>query len=198
MSRRAKRQVVWAVVAIVAIAVVAVFAIVKEQSLVPGYSTGASLDDLVKSAQTWDVAFPSWFGRQAPDFAIEDIEGARHRLSDYRGRDLLVVFWATWCPACNLEIPHLVELRKTLADDQLGILAISNEAPEDLRRFAAAKKMNYAVVSLGDVILPAPFAEVTSIPTTFFIDRSGVIKLAAVGSVSFEEAKAILQAPQRQ
>jgi peroxiredoxin len=185
------------VIGAAAVTSMTVFAVVKDQSLESGYCAGASLGDVVKSTQTWDVVFTSWFDKQASDFAIEDVEGNKHTLSDYRGRDLLVVFWATWCPACNLEIPHLIELRKMLPDDQLAILAISNEAPEHLKHFAAAKKMNYTVASLGDTTLPAPFADVTSIPTTFFIDRHGTIKLAAVGVVSLDEAKAILQARQQ-
>jgi len=193
MRMRAVRTVIGAA----AVASMTVFAVVKDQSLESGYCAGASLGDVVKSAQTWDVAFTSWFDKQASDFAIEDVEGNRHTLSGYCGRNLLVVFWATWCPACNLEIPHLIELRKMLPDDQLAILAISNEAPEHLRRFAAAKKMSYAVASLGGATLPEPFADVTSIPTTFFIDRRGTIKLAAVGVVSLDEAKAILHARQQ-
>jgi len=108
----------------------------------------------------------------------------------------LLVFWATWCPACNAEIPHLIELRKTLGRDKLAILAISNEPPDLLKKFAAARKINYAVASADVSTLPPPFADVSSIPTTFFIDHKGVIKLAAEGLVSLEETKAIIKAEQ--
>ncbi len=107
---------------------------------------------------------------------------------------MVVVFWATWCPACNLEIPHLIELRKTLAEENLAILAISNEEPERLKQFAESKGINYTVGSISDSPLPKPFADVTSIPTTFFIDPNGKIKLAAVGVVSLADAKIIMNA----
>ncbi|MHC4540655.1 MAG: peroxiredoxin family protein [Planctomycetota bacterium] len=117
-------------------------------------------------------------------------------MSDYRGRNLAVVFWATWCPACNQEIPHLIELRNTIPEEELGVVAISNEAPEQLKQFAQTRGINYAVASLNGTALPAPFAEVSAIPTTFFIGRNGSLKLAALGLVSLEESRAILQARQ--
>jgi hypothetical protein len=63
-----------------------------------------------------------------------------------------------------------------------------------LDRFVQSRGINYALVSLNGTALPAPFAEVSAIPTTFFIDPGGNLKLAALGSVSMEEAKAILNA----
>ena len=184
---------------LVAVVVVAVFARVRNNSpsSAPISGTGpASLDNIVNSRQSWDVAFESWSGKAAPDFVVNDINGQTHSVRDYRGKNMLVVFWATWCPACKLEIPHLIELRKLYNEDELGILAISNESPEDLKQFAAAKGINYSVASLGGAPLPAPFSGVTSIPTTFFIGRDGTIKLTALGLVSLEESKAIIKAGQ--
>lgn len=197
MSEQTKiTKTVYVIIGLVAIVVVAVFVTVRSQLGKSEYAAEKSLEDIVQSRKTWDVAFTSWFGKIVPDFEVEDVEGRTHRLSGYKGRDVLVVFWATWCPACNMEIPHLIELRKMLGEDELIILAISNEPPEVLKQFAAAKNINYTVVSLGSSSLPAPFADVTSIPATFFIDRNGTLKLAAVGLVSLEEAKAIMQAEQ--
>ena len=160
----------------------------------PKRISGRSLQDIIRSRKTWNVAFPSWIGRRTPDFTVRDIKGARHRLSDYRGRDLMVVFWATWHPPCIMEIPHLIELRNTFRESELAILAISNEPPERLKQFVAAKRINYVVASQAGSVLPAPFANVVSIPTTFFIDRRGTVKLASEGLVSIEDTKEILQA----
>ena len=76
-------------------------------------------------------------------------------------------------------------------------MAISNEPSEFLKKFAASKKINYTVASVEVDTLPAPFISVASIPTTFFIDRNGAIKLAAEGLVSLEEIKVIMQAEQQ-
>ncbi|MHC4680577.1 MAG: peroxiredoxin family protein [Planctomycetota bacterium] len=196
MSRQAKTQLVWAVASVVVLAGVVVLAFVKNQAAQPQSAAGATLEDIAKSAESWEPAFSNWVGREVPDFSVQDITGRRHALSDYRGRNLAVVFWATWCPACNQEIPHLIELRNTIPEEELGIVAISNEAPEQLKQFAQTRGINYAVASLNGTALPAPFAEVSAIPTTFFIGRNGSLKLAALGLVSLEESRAILQARQ--
>jgi peroxiredoxin len=155
-----------------------------------------NLEPSTKTQATWDTAFKSYFGKDAGDFTVEDIDGKTHKLSDYRGRNVMVVFWATWCPACNLEIPHLIELRRTLAEDKLAIVAISNEQPDSLKKFAESKGINYTVASLDGKTLPEPFANVNLIPTTFFISPDGKIKLAAVGVVSAADAKAIMNIKQ--
>ena len=182
----------WIVVGITAVVAAVVFAIVGSRLTQPQNATGQSQEQIIKTEPTWNVAFASSFGKDAPDFTIFDIEGKMHKLSNYRGRDVMVVFWATWCPACNLEIPHLIELRNTLAEEKLVILAISNEEPERLKQFAESKGINYTVASLGDSPMPKSFADVTSIPTTFFIDPEGKIKFAAVGLVSMADAKVIM------
>ena len=190
------RKAGWFVVVLVAVVVVAVFATVRNNSPSSAPISGtvpASLENIVNSRKSWDVAFESWSGKSAPDFTVNSIDGQVHNLSDYHGKNLLVVFWATWCPACKLEIPHLIELRKLYNEDELAIVAISNESPEELKKFAADKGINYSVATLKSS-LPAPFSSVTSIPTTFFIGPDGTIKLTALGLVSLEEAKAIIQA----
>ena len=169
-----------------------VLASVKNRLSLQQDTTGKRLEYIAESQKTWDIAFASSFGKDAPDFSVDDIEGKTHKLSDYRGRNVVVVFWATWCPACNLEIPHLIELRNMFAEDKLAILAISDEEPEHLKNFAESKDINYTVTSLGDSPLPEPFANVASIPTTFFIDPEGKITFAAVGVVSLADAKVIM------
>ena len=194
MDKRTKEWTVgWVMIGVVALGMVGAFAIVKNNPT-ESKDVGTSLDDVIAARETWNVAFEGWSGKAAPEITVSDIEGVPHRLSDYRGRDVLVVFWATWCPACKLEIPHLVELRETFEADELAILAISNETAEHLRQFAASAAINYSVVPLDTARLPSPFADVRSIPTTFFIDRNGLIKVAAEGLVSAEESKAILSA----
>ena len=195
MSNQTKLpKISWVVVGFAVIATLAVFVIVRSRYPQLQNATGQSQEQIIKSESTWDVAFTESFGKKAPDFSIEDIDGKTHKLSDYLGRSVVVVFWATWCPACNLEIPHLIELKKTLSEDKLAILAISNEEPERVKQFAESKGINYTVATLGDSPLPKPFAHVTSIPTSFFIGPDGNIKFAAVGMVSLADAKVIMNA----
>ncbi len=153
----------------------------------------ANLEQIIAARRTWDVDFVSSFGQPVADFSVRDITGAEHKLSDYRGKDVVVVFWATWCPACNMEIPHLIKLRDTLGPDKLQILAISNESVELLKEFAGSKRINYVVATMNSP-LPAPLNRVQGIPATFFIDPDGRLKLAAIGVISLEEDIAIINA----
>ena len=197
MSRKnVLRNAGWIATGVVAVAVVVAFAAIDRNPAVSKSAPAkgpAGLEGIVKAAQTWEAAFPAWDGKAVPDFAIEDINGKTHKLSDYHGKNLLVVFWATWCPSCNAEIPHLMELRKAYNGDQLAILAISNESPEVLKDFVTKKGINYTVASINSTP-PAPFASVTSIPTTFYIGPDGKIKLTALGLVPVSQAKAIIDA----
>jgi len=159
----------------------------------PLTSPKSSLNDVIKAAKTWGPAFTSWRGKPAPDFALTDMTGKEHKLSDYRGRDVLVILWATWCGPCRMEIPHLIELRKTVGQDNLAMLAISNENPELVKKFVDQAGINYTVL-LDRGTMPGPYNAVRAIPSSFFIDPEGRIKLGTSGLVSLEEIKAILAA----
>ncbi len=151
------------------------------------------LNDVIRKARSWMPAFTPWKGEPAPDFTLTDITGKEHKLSDYRGKDVLIIFWATWCRPCLMEIPHLIELRKTASENDLAMLAISNEKPELVRAFVAKAEMNYTVLT-DPGTLPSPYNTVNAIPSSFFIDREGKIKLGTSGLISLEEIKAILEA----
>jgi len=157
-----------------------------------------SLNDVIRAARTWRPSYTSWYGKTAPDFTLTDLDGKEHKLSDYRGKDVMLVFWATRCPPCIFEIPHLIELRNAVSEDKLAILAITYEKPDLIKKVAADKKMNYTVL-LEQNNMPAPFGvmrifRTTGIPCSFFIKPDGKIKLATSGLLSLGYMKAILQA----
>ena len=153
----------------------------------------ASIQNIVKAAQTWDPSFREWWGKPAPDFALADIEGKTHKLSDYRGKEVVVEIWTTWCPTCKLVIPHMKELRGAFDQDNLAVLAVSNETPAILKAFTTEQSLNYTVLA-SSADLPAPFSKAQYIPTTFFVDREGNFKVAGVGVIPTNDAKAIVQA----
>ncbi len=129
---------------------------------------------------------------------MTDIAGKEHKLSDYRGRDVLLVFWATWCGPCRMEVPGLIELRRTIGENKLAILAISNEKPDVVKKFVADQEINYTVL-LDKGNMPEPFGFMriysrTGVPCSFFIGPDGKIKLATSGLLLLRDIKAILQA----
>ncbi len=152
-----------------------------------------NLSDIIRAARTWRPGYQTWYGKPAPDFALTDLSGKEHKLSDYKGKNVLVIFWATWCGPCRVEIPDLIELRRTISEDDLAMLAISNESPALAKRFVQQAKMNYTIL-IDRGTLPGPYNSISAIPSGFFIDRQGKIKLSTTGLVSLNEIKAVLAA----
>lgn len=160
----------------------------------PAAAVKMRLEDIILRARTWGPVYESWLGRQAPDFTLSDTTGKQHKLSDYRGKNVVIVFWATWCGPCKMEIPNLIALRNTVSTDNLAILAISTGEPaEKVINFAATNRMNYTVL-LDSGNLPSPFDKINAIPSSFFVRPDGKIKLATSGLMSLGEIKAIIQA----
>lgn len=166
----------------------------------PAVSGKLSLNEVIRFRRSWNPIYPSWTGKMAPDFTLTDITGKRHRLSDYRGKDVLLIFWATWCRPCIIEMPHLIELRNTTDEDKLAMLAITyiTKIPPNTTKMVKSlvkqRQINYTVISVDRGQVPAPYANIRGIPSSFFVDSEGKIKLATEGVISFGEIKAILQA----
>jgi peroxiredoxin len=159
-------------------------------------ASGATLQQIVDARRTWDPIAQQWYGRQAPDFALNDLQGKTHKLSDYKGRNVMVVFWATWCHFCTMEIPDLNLLDKR-ASDQLKIIAVTNEDPKRVQSFVSAHNMNYTVLlddgKMADFYRAVP---AVGIPATAFIDPQGKVKFAVSGLLPIDDTKAIISAKQ--
>jgi peroxiredoxin len=210
-EQKKTNKLIWIFISVLGVVIIAgaIYAVINKQapqneyaeateaatdSTIAAVKSKNTLDDIIKSAQSWGVVFKPWFGKTIPELTVTDINGQKHSLSSYRGKDVMVVFWATWCPPCKVEVPNLIELRKQIGEDELAIIAISNEDPGTLKAFVNDKGINYSVASIAGTMLPSPFSDVSSIPTTFYIDRNGRIKLVAVGLVELDDTKAILEA----
>jgi peroxiredoxin len=158
-----------------------------------GESKG-SLEKAIQEAKTWGPVFDPWRGKIAPDFTLTDIQGNVHKLSNYRGKNVLVVFWATSCGPCKLEMPGLVKLRESIGQDKLAILAISREDQALIKSFVAQNPVNYTLLSCAGATLPSPYGEVQNVPSAFFIDAEGKIKLATMGMIPQADAVKVLDA----
>jgi thiol-disulfide isomerase/thioredoxin len=121
-------------------------------------------------------------GKPAPDFALSDITGAVHHLSDYQGKVVMLNFWATWCPPCRKEVPEFGELQKQYGDQGIQFLGIAmdDEGAAKVKPWLAMHPALYPIL-ISDGKVPDSYGEMTSIPVTFVIDRKGVIRASFTG-----------------
>lgn len=136
----------------------------------------------------------SSFGKKMPDFKVTALNGKELTLSSLIGKQVMIVCWATWCPPCREEIPHIAKLRGEIASDKLEIIGLSFENPEIVRNFVQNSEINYTVATSSPELLPEPISKVTALPTIIFLDEKANIKVAAQGGISFEQMKAIIEA----
>jgi cytochrome c biogenesis protein CcmG/thiol:disulfide interchange protein DsbE len=112
--------------------------------------------------------------RTAPDFSLKDINGHTVRLSDFRGRVVLLNFWATWCPPCKVEIPWFVEFENQYQAMGLTVLGVSMDEDgwKAVKPFLEARNINYPIV-VGNEDISVLYGGIDSLPTTLLIGRDG-------------------------
>jgi peroxiredoxin len=124
------------------------------------------------------------------NFTVKDMTGKSVKLSDYKGKVVLLNFWATWCGPCKVEIPGFVALQDEFKNKGFTVIGIStDDAPEDLRKFAAEFKMNYPVLvgrDRGDITDDA-YGPMWGIPISFLIGKDGTVCRKIMGFASKEQ-----------
>jgi peroxiredoxin len=115
-------------------------------------------------------------GKPAPEFSLESLDGKTVRLADFRGKAVLLNFWATWCQPCKIEMPWFEQLQKQYGPDGLQVvgIAMDDASKEDIARFAKDMGVNYPIL-LGKESVGDAYGGVQFLPSTFFIDREGKI-----------------------
>ena len=170
-----------------------------------GAESEAQIAKIVAGAKTWGAVNKSWYGKAVPDFEMTALDGTTHKFSEYKGKKVLLVFWATWCPPCRAEVPDLNELRADSDKEKIAIVAVAGAArgaPPDtlqtVRPFAQAMQISYDVfIEKGE--LPDPFGvsrlyTTTGVPGSFIIDAKGIIRLQTAGIVPRADIEGLLDA----
>jgi thiol-disulfide isomerase/thioredoxin len=129
------------------------------------------------------------------DFTLKDMHGVDVQLTSFKGKVILLNFWATWCGPCRAEIPSLVELQEQYADD-LVVLGLSvDDPPDKLVPYAAEFKMNYPIlVGNGREDVQEAFGPLFGIPVSVFIGRDGVIAKKHSGIATKEQIERQIKA----
>ena len=159
-------------------------------SLKPKKSLGAAIAAVVLAFGVAAAGFT------APvDFSLPDIKGQQHRLVDYRGKWVVVNYWATWCPPCLDEIPELIEFHERNAADRAVVLGVNYEDVDDLylKTFVDEYFISYPVL-LAEPGAANYFGRIRGLPTTFIISPAGKVVARRVGGVDAAYLESIIGA----
>lgn len=145
-------------------------------------------------------------GKPAPDFTLKNLQDQPVSLASYRGKAVMINFWATWCAPCKVETPWLVGLRNKYKTQGFEVLGVSSQGDDatpkdkaawdkdkaDIEKFAQQEKLPYPVLLGGDGI-SKPYGGVENLPTSFFVNRKGVVVAAVMGLTSESELEGDIQ-----
>jgi peroxiredoxin len=133
-------------------------------------------------------------GQPAPAWKLVDLDGHQVSSDQFKGKVVVVDFWATWCGPCVSEIPGYIALQKKYGAQGLVIVGVSmdSKGPQHVKKFAEAHAMNYTIL-MGDDAITEAFGGFSAIPTTFLIGRDGRILHQKTGSAEAEEYEKLVK-----
>ncbi len=122
-------------------------------------------------------------GQRAPNATLVDLQGSQLKISDFRGRPLIINFWATWCPPCRAEIPELDAVYREHRDKGLEVLGIDyGEDSQTVQGFLKGMEVSYRIV-LDPYDEAADGYRIAALPTSFFVDSEGIIRAVHLGGM---------------
>lgn len=123
----------------------------------------------------------------APDFALAGVDGRLYRLADYRGRTLVINFWATWCPPCRAEMPSMQRAYAALTRDGIALVAISvGDDAQAIRAFLGEVPVSFPLPMDPDSRIAQQYPMI-GLPTTFVVDRAGRLVYSLTGQQDWDD-----------
>lgn len=132
-----------------------------------------------------------WTGGPAPALALKDLEGGQHRLADYRGKVVLINFWATWCGPCRDEMPSIQRLKNKLKGRPFEVLAVNLDEPESrIRKFLSEMKVDFTILlDPGRSVAKAWDARI--LPATYIVGADGKVRYSLVGEINWDHEQIV-------
>ena len=169
----------------------------NEQQATPAKQTAEQAAKVTKAvAKTTEDTLKKQFVSMgiAPDFELPKLDGTPVKLSDMKGKIVILDFWATWCPPCRQMIPELKKIHNEYKNKGVEILAVSLDegGTQAVQSFVESANIDYPVL-LGSREVSKKFGQVNAIPTSFIIDREGNIRDKHIGYRDAEDMEAIIK-----
>ena len=135
-------------------------------------------------ASTPTLAQGPTIGKLAPDFELANLDGQSISLSAFRGKPVLLNFWASWCGPCRLEMPFIQQIYEEWSDKGLVVLTVNlQEDPDRVKEFVESLDLSFPVLLATNQEVPLAY-NIRGIPATFFIDKNGIIQDIKIGAFS--------------
>ena len=150
-----------------------------------------ALPCLLAAAPSSAADLKPWTGGPAPGLELRELDGRGHRLADYRGKVVLVNFWATWCAPCRDEMPSIQRLKEKLAGKPFAVLAVNLDEPESrIRQFLSQMKVDFTVL-LDPGKKAARSWDARILPASFVIGPDGGIRYGVVGELDWGQDRVV-------
>jgi peroxiredoxin len=150
----------------------------------------ATKDEVTESVAASNISSGITTGVLAPDFTLTDLAGKEVKLKDYRGKKVMLNFWATWCPPCKAEMPAMEKIYQQKSSE-IEILAINLDPQNDVSGFVNENQLSFPVLLDKNGATQHAYS-IISIPTTFIIDEKGIITKKHIGSMTLEQMEEII------
>ena len=130
-------------------------------------------------------------GMAAPNFTLKNLAGEEVSLKDYRGKKVMLNFWATWCPPCKEEMPAMEQFYQEKSKD-VEILAVNLDPQNDVKAFVKDNEITFPILLDQDGSIQQTYS-ILSIPTTFIIDEQGLVLKKHIGSMTFDQMQELMK-----